>query len=68
MTIKHRQGYTPMKERMAEERKTALLWLFVASRGLLSDFTDFYKLHHSQTMEEINREFIDLLNSETDGK
>lgn len=56
------------KQEAQEEKKTALLWLFVASRGLLADFTDFYKLHHSQTMEEIDREFKKLLKNRDNGE
>lgn len=60
-------GYKTIKEQRAEEKRTALLWLFITSRGLLPDFTEFYKLHHSQTMEEIDREFYKLQNTTDNG-
>ena len=68
MSIFQGQGYKPARDRQTEERKTALLWLYLASKGLIPDFTEFYKLHHSQTMEEIDREFYKLQNHTDDGE
>lgn len=59
-------GYKTIREQRDEEKRTAILWLFIASRGLLQDFTDFYKLHHSQTLTEIDREFYKLQNTSND--
>ncbi len=56
MTIKPETGYKTAAERLEAERKTALLWLFVASEGLLQEFTEFYRRHRSQTLEEIDNE------------
>ena len=62
MTIKLETGYKTARERAEDEKKSALLWLFIASRGLLPDFTEFYRLHRSQSLQEIDSEFRTLQN------
>ena len=49
--------YKTIRQRVAEERQTALLWLFLAQRGLLPEFTAFYKAHHDDTMQTIEQLF-----------
>ncbi len=60
--------YTPTQQRKQDERQTALLWLFIASRGQLQEFREFYKLHHSQTLAEIENELKKLTKLNNDGK
>lgn len=60
-------GYKTIAEQREEEKRAALLWLYVCSKGLLQDFTEFYKLHHSQTLEEIDRELKELLKEKDNG-
>lgn len=61
-------GYKTIREQRDEEKRTALLWFYICSKGLLQDFTEFCKLHHSQTLQEIDREFKELLNKEENGE
>lgn len=49
--------YKTIAELKDEEKRVALLWMYIASKGLLPDFTEFYRLHRSKTMEEIEKEF-----------
>ena len=49
--------YKTIADRKDEEKRVALLWMYIASKGLLPDFTEYYKLHRSKTMEEIDKEF-----------
>lgn len=51
-------------QRKREDRERALLWLFIGSRGLLDDFKEFYRLHRSKSLEEIDNEFKQLINSQ----
>lgn len=51
-------------QRKREDRERALLWLFIGSRGLLDGFKEFYRLHRSKSMEEIDNEFKNLINSQ----
>ncbi len=49
--------YKTVRQRAQEERQTALLWLFIAQRGLLPEFTEFYKAHHDTPMMRIDELF-----------
>ena len=51
-------------QRKREERERAILWLFIGSKGLLYDFKEFYRLHQSKSLEDIDNEFKQLINAQ----
>lgn len=60
--------YKSITQRKREEKQIALLWLYLCSKGLLTDFKQFYRLHQAQTLEQIDEEMKKLLNDKDNGK
>jgi hypothetical protein len=49
-------------ERREDEKRVAALWLYIASKGLLNDFTEFYRQRRDRSLAEIDQELRQIAN------
>lgn len=52
--------YKKISERQKDEKREAILWLYLHAKGLIGDFTSFYDLHRAKTLDEIERELREI--------
>ena len=52
--------YKKATERTKDEKREAILWLYLHAKGLIEDFTGFYDSHRAKTLEEIEREIREI--------
>ena len=51
-----------LSKRQAEEKQLALLWLFIHSKGMAQDFTEFYRDRMGLSLAEVERELREITN------
>lgn len=48
--------YKTIADRRDEDRRAALLWLYITSKGLLPDFTEFCRERKDMSLAEVEAE------------
>lgn len=54
--------YETITQRQRNEKQTALLWLYLASEGLLESFTEFCRSRRDLSLAEVERELREITN------
>lgn len=49
-----------LSRRQAENRNLALLWLFIHSKGMAQDFTEFCRERKDRTLAEVEQELREI--------
>lgn len=57
--------YQTAKDRQAEQRSLALLWLFINSKGMTQEFTEFCRDRKGLSLAEIDRQLRTIINKQT---
>ena len=52
--------YQTAKDRQAQDRSLALLWLFIHSKGMAQDFTEFCRERKELSLAEVERELREI--------
>lgn len=53
-----------LSKRQAEERNLALLWLFIHSKGMAQDFTEFCRSRQDLSLADVERELREITNNQ----
>ena len=57
--------YKTAKNRQAEDRNLALLWLFIHSKGMGEDFIEFCRSRNNLSLAEIERQLRTTITNQT---
>jgi hypothetical protein len=52
--------YKKISEQQRDEKREAILWLYLHTKGLIEDFTRFYDLHRAEDLDEIERKLREI--------